>query len=408
MLPRKGATLLLAAVLGMAVAAPASAAPARQSPSTWSYAELSPHDGYDVFHVVAAAGPSDIWAVGAQDAAMTTPPKVLRGTATQILEHFDGTAWRRVAGPPGGILELSASGPGNVWAITRHGSNPRKPSFRAVRWDGRRWTTMHAGSGSGSGSALKSMAATGDGGAWLATTTRTSNGRTRDGLLRYTGTRWRTVPTPKNLEISTIVARGKNDVWVVGRYDSGKAVYDDTTGGVPAVLRWDGRSLKRVPVPERAMPRHYKALNVTGIVVGKGGDLWLTCDDVTDGSFRGVLYRHAGKWRKLTEPDRSLLERIIPDGRGGAWFDYGLSRPMWHHRGGKWTGTAPPELPAGRTFGDFTGTVSGDATLIPGTTRIVRVGASSVPIEGKVISPQTMLPSYNSTDRLIVTGPGEA
>lgn len=331
--------------------------------SVWRSASLSHRADYDSFGRVAASGPRDIWAAGTPD----------------LLERFDGKRWRAMPKPAGLITGLSVSSPGNVWALT---------AGRVHRWNGRRWQAMR----SVSAKAYVLVAAV-PGGAWVS-----EQGK----LVRYDGKRWRPVPTPANLEIGGLYARGADDVWVVGRYRSGKAVYADAEGGLPAVLHWNGRTLGKVAVT--APSAHRTILQLDQVTVGRGGELWLAGYSVLDGDRLPVLHRRGSTWTTLTPPRAAAPSGIEPDGTGGVWFDYGIDQPLWRNRAGTWTRVAAPKPPPGRALGLFTYTGHGATVHIPGTTLLVRAGATHVP-QGRLINPETSDRALKSTDRMVLTGP---
>jgi hypothetical protein len=74
----------------------------------------SPNTGSPNNHLfgVAAVAPDDVWAVGAYG--------VLGVAARQLIEHWDGTKWRRSASPslttPNELLGVSAVDTDDVWA----------------------------------------------------------------------------------------------------------------------------------------------------------------------------------------------------------------------------------------------------------------------------------------------------
>ncbi|WP_156045811.1 hypothetical protein [Herbidospora cretacea] len=350
-----------AVVIAAVLAGGMGAAPAGEA-SPWRQAPLPAKKGHDGFGAVAAAGPKNIWAAGSQPA---------------LLEHFDGRRWRSMP-MPGAVTTLSASPSGDVWALT---------SGQAHRWDGKRWRAVR----SVSKQAYVLLAAV-PGGAWVSE---------KDRLSRYDGKRWHPVPTPAGLKVGGVRFQG-GTVWVLGRFEIGTADHDPVGRSTPAVLRWNGRALERVPVPVRADVRGH--LQIDDVAVGRGGDLWLAGYSVLDGDRMPVLQRRGGKWTTLTPPRTRPPEAIEPDGAGGVWFDYGLDQPLWRNRAGKWTKVAVPKPPPGRALGLFTHSGSGVTAHIPGTTLLVRAGATHIP-QGRLINPETGTRAFASTDRFLVTGP---
>ena len=102
---------------------------------------------YAILESVAVAADDDVWAVG------STSNVAPVGASETLIEHWDGSKWRRVpspnhrsrAGIPYNLLfSVAAAGPDDVWAV---GSwNSRWPGYGgggdnplAERWNGRRW-----------------------------------------------------------------------------------------------------------------------------------------------------------------------------------------------------------------------------------------------------------------------------
>ncbi|WP_062348721.1 hypothetical protein [Herbidospora yilanensis] len=364
--------VVMAAVLvGSTGVAPAAEA------SRWRPAPLPPKAGHDSFAHVTASGAKDIWAASGANSVLVSGSNAVSNAV--LLERFDGRRWRPMPRPTGAITALSASSAGDVWALT---------SGRSHRWDGKGWRVMR----SFSPTAHVLLAAV-PGGAWVS-----EQGR----LSRYDGTHWQPVPLPADFELGALRIQGR-DVWVLGRYKSGKAIYDTIEGGSPAALRWTGRALARVPVTAPANLRAH--LQIDDVVTGKGGDLWLSGHSVLDGDRLPVLQRRGSTWTTLTPPRTPPPENIEPDGAGGVWFDYGLDQPLWRNRAGKWTKVAAPKPPSGRRWGLFTNFGAATTAHIPGTTLLVRAGATSVPAPGNSYDPETSRKAHESADRVLMTGP---
>ncbi|MEU6414789.1 hypothetical protein [Microbispora sp. NPDC046933] len=387
--------MMIRLVVAAAAVTPALAAP----PPVWSYADLPSHKGYDRIDLLAAAGARDIWAVGTQDRYVRGVKRTYSGEdGTQTLEHFDGTTWRRAALPPQGTIRSLSAAPSSVWALTsgRDGGEGGNGD-EVVRWDGHRWRSVPPPA-----PGANAIAATSGGGAWLATWTREESG-----LLRHDGRRWHTVPSPKGLAVTGILVRGERDVWVGGWLRSGRP---GAQTEAPALLHWDGRSLRRIAIPAKVFPHGiaYGASQVKDIVVTGPGDVWVTCYDLDSGPEAAIALHRQGKtWRRVTPPARTTsLRGVVDDGAGGVWFDYGLAEPLWHLNSGRinkgrWSKTEALRPPSGRRFGGYG--AGEDVAHIPGTTMLVRAGASSVPDVGGDAAATTA--SYNSTDGVIVAGP---
>jgi hypothetical protein len=112
------------------------------------------------FDAIKANSPTDVWAVGeAFNAAQY-------GSATTLIEHYDGKAWSIVPSPsPGtgdvltGVTTSNASN--NVWAVgyyTPAGSSVAQTL--TLNWNGNAWSTVASPNGSTGSSVLSSVATT--------------------------------------------------------------------------------------------------------------------------------------------------------------------------------------------------------------------------------------------------------
>ncbi|HEY3134724.1 MAG TPA: hypothetical protein VGL29_01620, partial [Blastocatellia bacterium] len=84
---------------------------------------------------VAAIAPNDVWAVGAYG--------VLGITAKQVIEHWDGTSWRRAASPslatPNELVAVSAFAANDVWAVGGYNSGGQA---LIEHWNGSTWNVV--------------------------------------------------------------------------------------------------------------------------------------------------------------------------------------------------------------------------------------------------------------------------
>jgi hypothetical protein len=94
---------------------------------------------------VAATSATDVWAVG-------TSGRLPRGRAHNLIEHWDGSSWKKMPSPsPGAFSSLTgvaAVSPTDAWAVgawqLTHNGYPAclpKCSFHPLilHWDGTRW-----------------------------------------------------------------------------------------------------------------------------------------------------------------------------------------------------------------------------------------------------------------------------
>ncbi|MGW0938269.1 hypothetical protein [Streptomyces sp. NPDC002666] len=105
------------------------------------------NDDYWTLNDVVASGPDDIWATG----TIGTP----EGHPRPLMMHYDGSEWTIASTPElsseyGEFVDLEARGPNDVWAVggTRTGAD-EKNRTAVAHFDGRGWTKLDTGAGSG-------------------------------------------------------------------------------------------------------------------------------------------------------------------------------------------------------------------------------------------------------------------
>ena len=202
--------------------------------SSWSVIP-SPNPGasLNLLNGVRAVSPSSIWAVGRfRDSA---------GTDRTLIEHWNGTTWSVVPspGPAGseltGIRVLSAR---DAWAVGDYFNGTQSRTL-ILRWNGSTWTRVaspNPGAPTDS-DVLAAVSATGPGNAWAVG--EDTNGTTdRTLILRWNGTRWRTVPSPSpgtRDELFAVAATSPANAWAAG---------STARGGQTStlILHWNGRT----------------------------------------------------------------------------------------------------------------------------------------------------------------------
>jgi len=202
----------------------------------WTIAS-SPHvGGFTHLGGVAAADPSQAWAVG---------DHVVVAQRTRVLvERFIGGSWSVVPVPsPGpGTSELdgvAAVSDDDVWSVGFRTRRLGPPGFGAhealaEHWDGSAWTIVPTPRVPSGDTRLVSVAAVGANDVW-AVGFDTMNSRGRRPLAEHwDGTAWSVVPTPNPggpSGFASVAARGTDDVWAVGYKNPAEA---------PIAEHWDG------------------------------------------------------------------------------------------------------------------------------------------------------------------------
>lgn len=119
-----------------------AAGPASAAGSGWVVV-AAPPTGQNAFLVAAAStSDTDAWAVGSQGGAVNTNlgSKVL-------IDHWDGGAWNQsavpaIADPTSGLDAVSASGPGDAWAVGEMRQQRYQFLPLALHWNGTSWSKV--------------------------------------------------------------------------------------------------------------------------------------------------------------------------------------------------------------------------------------------------------------------------
>ncbi|MFG2089686.1 MULTISPECIES: hypothetical protein [unclassified Spirillospora] len=258
----------------------------------WTEYDLQGLAGRGTIMDVDAVGPEDVWITG--------PAYGSGDTATTYLAHFTGSAFTRVALPPGtdrADLQARASGvwlstatdvhrrTGGTWthvtAIpemeqdTTHiradddiwvlGSASREDRALIARhWDGRSWRTVPMNLPSGNDAGITDMVAVSPMDAW-AIGFASPGAPGSPVLTHWDGTAWTTVTPPAGLNSFNRIVQGEDGtLWIIGHAADEPAK--------PGLLRYSGGTWERVPttaVPNRS------TINATALAVVPGtGALW--------------------------------------------------------------------------------------------------------------------------------------
>ncbi len=179
-----------------------------------------------IFYSVAASSSSDVWISGQYADA--------KGNSLPLIIHWDGAQWSIVASQLfandtyGGVNSLAVLSPNDVWAVGTHNTLGYPVSAFATHWNGHAWSYVPVGGSLD----LGSISATSDTNAW---TVGYGNDSTSNVIEHWDGNHWVFVPnlTLPNLELNAIHAITSTNVWAVGSYDS-------NSGQQAIIEHWDG------------------------------------------------------------------------------------------------------------------------------------------------------------------------
>jgi hypothetical protein len=227
----------------------------------WSAMRLPRLGASSYLFAVSAAGPRSVWAVGATFRANRRGRLNPWGTRPLLL-HWNGTSLTRVALPwmrPG--LELDkvvATSPSSVWVVsTGYQRYANWIPIVVEHWNGTRWRKVPAPFGAGD--FISGFSASAGNDAWAvgsyAHGGNTAAKYSHSLAAHWDGQRWQITPVPNppgsnNATLTNVAAVQPDDAWAIGLSQSldleGR---DGFSASAPAGLleHWDGRNWHYVP-----------------------------------------------------------------------------------------------------------------------------------------------------------------
>ncbi|GAA2106611.1 hypothetical protein [Actinomadura alba] len=386
---RLGALLLMAVAGATASAGGASADGAPEAgaapASGWRHHDV-PVQGSANLTAVVATGRSDAWVGGfhvkingasmSPDAPGARAADDLCDTITadfpSLMLRWNGIAWNQVAVPNvGRINDLSAAGANDMWALGDCG---------LLRWDGRSWKNTAHAEVPGEQASVNDLHTTGPEEAWLVGNTYDVLTEVEKGFVqRWNGRNWRLLTLPAiedSHHLSSVAARGANDVWVVG------TVYgDDARPDRLLLLHWDGTLWERVPEPETGQ----WTLRPEEVRITARDDAWVvgwskTAPDREQIRRPMILHWNGLRWTTSPVPDGpgELYDMSKSGGRGWAVGDtFSPTAPTYEMYVLRWAGDRWVNHPVPH---EGEGMINGVAAVPGGDTWVVGSTAGPYPM----------------------------
>jgi hypothetical protein len=312
-------------------------APASATARVWTIT-LTPNQGTSgsCLNAVSGAGSGGVWAVGGRSTVTWAP--CLQRT---LVEHRVHGRWRVVAGPdirggpPEVFTDVVALARHNIWAVGM-GSGALIEHWNGTAW--RRYPTY-------GGFRLDSIAQVPDTDhLWAVGVTDSVNPRSANLAAYWNGERWRVmaVPAPSfpggALVFSAVAAVSENDVWAFGGVEG-------DTGPIYAD-HWNGERWSRVALPQTAhhLDQLFDANNVPGTT-----EVWTVgrmSRWTAPGSFTLTEHYADGRWQIVPSPSRGIssqLNSVITIGPDDVWAVGTWTGRQWrthplieHYTQGRW------------------------------------------------------------------------
>ena len=265
-------------------------------------ASPDPADLENILTGVAALSATNIWAVGFTS---TT------GSAEHtLILHWNGTVWQQVASPSpspaGNFLQgVAATSASNAWAVGWYFSGNRGTNILIEHWNGTAWRRVT--SPSVADGFIAGVAATSASNAWAA------GGGQFGGsafILHWNGTAWRRVALPipdKGGLLTGVAATSARNAWAVGSSfltNSARPIHT-------LILHWNGTTWQRVKSPN-PRPRFNNFLQ--GVAATSSRNAWAVGWYFTPGvTHRHTLIEHwnGTAWQQVASPDPSSTRNVL-------------------------------------------------------------------------------------------------
>lgn len=245
----------------------------------------------DDLYSIDADTPADAWAVGDLDNNGAGP------TIETLVLHWNGTTWARVASPDpsrqwDSLSGVSVISRNDVWAVGNHGRDGSGSQNLILHWNGQAWTRL-AGPDTGD-SLLSQVSAVSPTDVWAVGETISRSGVHKTLVLHWNGTRWARVPSPdpspSDSELSGVSAVSGRDVWADGVF------IDKQSHRHTLILHWNGTRWSRVPSPS---PAGLLGSNLTAVSALPSGDAWAVGNVLERGNDQTLALRWNGtRWAR--------------------------------------------------------------------------------------------------------------
>ncbi len=276
----------------------------------------SSHD--NILQGVTAITAGNAWAVGGYT--------IGAGFQT-LIERWNGTSWKKVASPnPGGpardnFLEaVTATSAGNAWAVGSYGNGTAIQTL-IEHWNGTSWKKVASPDpgGQARNNFLTGVTATSAGNAWAVGKYFNGTGY-QTMVLRWNGTSWKKVASPNpagpagNHALAGVAATSADNAWAVGSYAVGTAVHT-------LIMHWNGKAWKKVASPNPGSTTAHNFL--FGVAATSAGNAWAVGSHFDGPPQRTLIVHWNGMaWKAVPSPNPGTfndLDSVAATSARNAW-----------------------------------------------------------------------------------------
>ncbi|MDX8050667.1 hypothetical protein SK571_14850 [Lentzea sp. BCCO 10_0798] len=357
----------LALAFSVAVVTGAAGPAAAAAPETaWRLASIPQNKATSNLWDVAAVDGRNAWAVGFEGYHPDQPDT----TGTPMMLRWNGFRWSRTSLPvvqgPVYFQRVAASSAKDVWVT----GAPRSQDGNVTlvwRYNGRAWTAVPYPPGATPGTLSIRDLSVVDGHAWLV-----GHHGNAPVFHEWTGTSWQEHQPPAECvtgggflnfcTINTVKAFAPDDVWAAGN-----GMWNGFAG--PLLFHWNGTSWRAVDIG-----LNQQQVTVQSLDGASSRDIWAVADGGGMGSANVVVRGDGTTWQTVSGLNTPATPGVAVGANGTPWVIGRIPAASFSSYGpAGWTTTLAPS-PSG-----LFGTNYNAIAAVPGTNRLIAVGAADVP-----------------------------
>ncbi len=341
--------------------------PAASAAPAWRLASMPETRATSNLWDVAAVDARHAWAVGLEG----YHPDQQQTAGGPMILRWNGTRWSRGSLPAVqgrvSFKRVAATSPTDVWVLGTQGVGD--VSYLLWRYNGRTWTEVPYPAGATPGSVSIQDMSVVDGHVWLV-----GYRGSRSVLHEWNGQEWREHQPPAECmnngfpnfcTFNAVKAFAADDIWAAGN-----GMWNGFMG--PLLFHWNGSAWRAVQVGINQQPLSFKSID------GRSSkEIWAVGDTGGQGSGTLVVRGDGTTWEQVGGLTAPLLQGVAVGANGAPWVIGNLppqsSSAFNTYRAGAWASTPAP-APA-NTLGTWNNAIA----AVPGTDRILAVGAADLP-----------------------------
>jgi hypothetical protein len=355
-------------------------------PPTWHLAALPETKATSVLWDVAAVDTTHAWAVGSE----AYSPTEQYTTGVPVILAWNGSQWTPTELPAitwnGSFRLVAASSATDVWVVGGPMSHDIDDNVTVVlHYDGNTWQEVPFPAGSTPSIMSITDLSVVDGHAWLV-----GHRNSAAVILEWTGQTWQEHRPPAECvqggwmtfcNFTAIKAFAANDIWAAGN-----GMWTGFMG--PLLFHWDGTAWKAVQVGINQQPLAFQAID------GRSStDIWAVGDTLRQGGSALAVHGDGTTWQTVGGLPAKFLPGVAVDTAGNPWLIENTPAPSAtlsaYRTPGPWVDTPAPTPP------NTVGMTLNAITAIPGTERVLAVGAADLPTSPRLL--QRVVLEYSST-----------